>query len=439
MRIAFLLAFLVPAYPAAAVENDSLEIVRAGCRAFQAKLAADPRVESGVAQVPRDWSHPAAGDTLPVFWWKRAGADPFYPPLVFFHGGPASSSWALLEKWKTVIDQYPGDFVAFDHRGEGCSKTLPSNLEPAAYEVYRIRSLVRDVEFLRTNVFHYARWRVVGHSRGAALVHYYLEMAPDGIESAHAMGFSIMPDGAQGNYPMVRALGYYQTSQAYQDKYPDDAALLEKVRQTIRDENMCWTGVDAAQVCGPAVTDILGYNFVKNLTSWPTLHQKIAEMTDAAAIRATLAPYVPSDTYGHFNYLVATNGRDFGSPDRAQMKLLHDTRNPIYADPLIAELRYVYEAIVPTVRIDFSPSVDPLDYDLVIKHLDEHPDLKYFLYGGTVDPIAPLSMYQGEVRKLGPRVRFEVLPSGHDGWFHPKLLENVMRKTYGENPRSRAE
>src|SRR4051794_37953000 len=79
--------------------TDSLAQAVSGCEGFNAKLKAYPDIKSGVAQVPADWANPASQAKVPVFWWKRAGKDSSYPPLAFIHGGPASNSWALLDKW----------------------------------------------------------------------------------------------------------------------------------------------------------------------------------------------------------------------------------------------------------------------------------------------------------------------------------------------------
>ena len=428
--VKFILFFvaLLSVKNAIAVSNDSLLLTQEACKAFQAKLKADPRFITGTAQVPKYWDANPSTETLPVFWWMRKGTDSSYPPIVFLHGGPAANSWALLDKWKTVIDQYPGDFVSFDHRGEGCSKTLASNLPLAAYQIYRIRNIIKDIEFLRQNVFHYSTWRVMGHSRGAAMVHYYLEMAPDAIESAYAMGFSIMPHGQQSQYPMIRAHGYYRTSEAYLEQYPSDAALLQKIRETIENEKMCWPGVDGAQLCGANALDVLGYNYVKNLSAWNGLHSKITAMTDSKSIYDTLAPLFITDTYGHFNYIIATNGQDFGSPDMVTSAMLKKTANPIYVEPALAELRYVNEVIAPQYPVDWTAHVDTLDYYKVLANLTSHPKLKYYLYAGSVDPIAPVNMFLGEVAFLGDKVNFKILTSGHDGWFYSELLNAVMMK-----------
>lgn len=376
----------------------------------------------GTAEVPEDWAHPD-GRKIPLFWWKRAGTDKNAPPLVFLHGGVAGNSWAVLDKWQSVIRDYPGDFISFDHRGEGCSKTLPSNLDPSAYRNLNVRSVVRDLELLRTQ-WGYSKWRVVGHSRGSALIHYYLEMAPYGLEAAHAMGFSIASPELQRLNTITRAQGYYATAKAYLKQYPEDEARVRAIRSLIKPDT-CWLALDDRKICGPAVLDIFA-NFLSRKGSWADLHTKIASMVDFESTYAAIQARLPNDVYGHFNYIIATNGQAFGSPDFAQTEVLKS--NPVYTDAFLSEARYIGEAIAPTVQFPWPASVDPIDYDKIKGFLSANPGFKYYLYSGDLDPIAPPQAFQWEVSFLGPLVNFIRLPeAAHDGWFDPILLANIMR------------
>ncbi len=410
-------------------ERDTLVSTQAACQRFRTTLQARPDIVSGTARVPRIWGQEASRDTLPVFWWKRPGMDPTYPPIAFIHGGPASNSWALLDKWKEVFDRYPGDIVAFDHRGEGCSKTSGSNLDPALYEPYRIRNIVRDLEYLRKEVFKYPKWRIVGHSRGAALVHYYLEMAPQSLEAAFAMGFAIMPGDMQTQYPMFRALGYYRAAKEYLRRYPDDEARVQAIRRQIVDDKICWDGMDDRRLCGPGALDVLGAQNLKNVSSWASLHQLLLGMVDTQSIRDGVDGQLKKDVYGHFNYIVATNSQDFGGPDEGVTLSLKATESPLYVEPFLSEIRYLGDAIAPTVPFRWEGHIDQVRYGRILRFLDHHPGFRFELFGGYYDPIAPLELYQGELRLLADRATFTVLPeSGHDGWYDPILLNRVMKR-----------
>lgn len=423
MRL-FLLLLLLSGSIHAANVNDSLVMTQKACAEFQAKLKTTPGIKFGTAYIIKGSSK------TPIFWWGRQGVDSSYPPLVFLHGGPASNSWAVLDKWQVILKNYPGDFITFDHRGEGCSKTASSNLSPSAYSSYRVRNIVGDIEYLRKNVFHYKTWRVMGHSRGAAIVHYYLEMAPEAIESAHAMGFSIMPPELQLHYPLLRASGYARTAEAYLKKYPGDEAVVRQIRNIIVQEKMCWIGIDSRKICGPSALDVLGSG-LRNVGSWESFHSQLVSMVDAKTIHETIEAQLLKDVYGHFNYIVGTNGQDFGNPDSAHGLWMKNTKHSAYTTPFLAEIRYVVEAIAANSKVSWKGSVDRINYLKVKNNLIQHPSLNYNLYVGSLDPIAPPEMYLAEKNILGPLVNLTMMNGvGHDGWFEPVVINNLMKKNY---------
>jgi len=406
-----------------AAPDDSLKLTQAACNAFKAKIAALPGYTSGTIQVPADWTN-TKGATVPVFWWKRAGTRPSATPIAFLHGGVAGSSWALLDKWQEVLNNYPGDVVSFDHRGEGCSKTLPSNLHPSQYAHLNVRPVVRDLEYLRQHVFGYKKWRVVGHSRGSALIHYYLEMAPEGLESAHAMGFSLSHPDIQAFNTLTRAQGFYDTAKAYLLRYPGDEERVKQIKSWIQTDT-CWNALDDRKVCGPSVVDVFA-NLLSRQTSWGDLHNKIQSMVDFNSAYAVIQARLPLDVYGHFNYIMGTNALTFGSPDLLWIAMLKE--NPVYKDPFLSEIRYIGDAIMPTVGELWRAQVDAIDYATIKTYLREHPEFKYFLYSGALDPIAPPQAFKWETSELGSLVNFVTLPSSaHDGWFDPILIANILK------------
>ena len=433
MLQAFLAAVFTVSIYALPAEKDSLVSVLNGCEAFKTKLKIQrPDVLTGIAQVPKYWNDPANKETLPVFWWKRPGKDNTYPALVYIHGGPASYSWGMLDRWSVILDHYPGDVISFDHRGEGCSKTIRSSLDPKLYEVYRIRNIVRDMEFLRENVFGLKTWRVHGHSRGGAMVHYYLEMAPQSLESAHATGFTILPDDFQKNYAYNRARGNALVAEEYLKRYPGDDVLVAKIRKTVSDNNMCWRGLDNRHICGASAVDVLGAIYIKNPSSWAAMHGVIVKMSaDGAPLYSMMEAEILKDLNAHFNYIMATNTVDLGAPDSHTSEYLRRSADPIYVKPFVAELRYVTEALASTTSIDWKGDIDLLDYKRVKLFLDGHPNFRFALYAGAYDPIALPEYYKPSLDYLNGRAKFTVLnDSGHDGWFDPIVIAELMRRNY---------
>lgn len=133
---------------------ESLTTVLEGCRKvikdFDAYNSAPENqgrrhIDYGFTSVPK-W-HDGNPETLPVFWWKRRMLRPednTNVPLVYIHGGVGLESWRGFREQKDLVKNYPGDYLAFDHRGEGCSKRMASNLDPMVYEQYRLRYVYKD-------------------------------------------------------------------------------------------------------------------------------------------------------------------------------------------------------------------------------------------------------------------------------------------------------
>lgn len=418
--------------------RDSLEMAQAGCAEFQQRLRdLYPSVQTGVAQVPKFWNEQHNQETLPIFWWKRPGKDPSFPALAFLHGGVGSNSWRLPTNWREILDNYPGDVVAFDHRGEGCSKTLPSNLTPDNYSAYRVRTIVHDLEFLRKEVFGYRKWRIMGHSRGAAIAHFYLEMAPEGLEGVHAMGFSFMPLEMQREYTSVRALGFYRVAQAYLRQYPGDADRVATIRSLIT-EDMCWESFDGRTMCGPNVLDVLASN-LSYVSSWPILHELLAKMIDRDSIRDIIEGQMKQNIYGHFNYILATNGLDFGNPSLLSSAHLRTSESMLYTQPFLAEIRYLSGSVEPTVGFEWEHGAETVDYQVIRQNLISNPGIRYFLYAGELDPVVPLEMFVYEEAQLADleQFRFQILSgAGHDGWYDSQIIKNLMVRAYPELVRS---
>ncbi len=78
------------------------------------------------------------------------------------------------------------------------------------------------------------------------MVHYYLEMAPQSLESVTGMGFSLMDGDLQKEYPRLRAMGFARAAKAYLQRYPDDANLVLQIRKMTDTAGLCWFGKQLA-------------------------------------------------------------------------------------------------------------------------------------------------------------------------------------------------
>lgn len=413
-----------------AAATDSLDYVQQNCRGFQAQLSRQMNVVHGTARVPKNWANPTSSESIPIFWWKRVGSDSNYPPLLYVHGGPGSNSWAILDYWPQVYNSYPGDVVAVDLRGEGCSKTESGNLDPQSYSNYGVRSIVRDLEFLRTNVFQYSAWRLAGHSRGASIVQYYLEMSPEGIESAVAAGYSVMSPSRQREYTRIRGEGFHAAATKYEQRYPGDRARLENLRQRLDNSRVCWNLFDGRTLCGGIAVDVLS-SLLARYDLWNQLHTMILQMSDLNYAQQVINSMLMQNVIvAQTGYVLGTQGRDFASMSKADILSLKQLGDPIYQDTLLSEIRLMADGIIPISPYDWASDVDNLDYDKVRAGLREH-NIDYFLFSSEHDPIAPPTMYADQVQILGSEVVYKNLSNaGHEAFFFsPEVARAILKPT----------
>jgi pimeloyl-ACP methyl ester carboxylesterase len=404
-------------------QTDLQNYISQGCQDLKTKLTKVPGISFGYDQVPVDWKN-QNGAKIPIFWWRRAGS-PNFPPLLLVHGGPGGNSSGFLLRMPKLIDNYPGDVFSLDERGEGCSNTLPGNLSPVSYAHLTARNSVYDLEYMRNKIYHGRSWRALGQSRGSMILHYYLDMFPQALESVHAHGWSLMPANQAPGITRLRAIGYQRTAAAYVAKYPEDVELIKKMRAAITPIT-CWPGYESRRYCGPDVVDVFGFD-LSRVALWENLHKSLnsvlerTEEVNPKKVYALIADRVKSDLFANANYIVGTFTKEVFYPDYST--LLRMTGTPEFQEPLLSEVRWWRNGILPAVPNNWRSDVDPVDYNRIRRYLASHPRFKYYLYSGVLDPIAPVEIFRSEVTALSPYVRYtNFQSSGHDGWWSESLV-----------------
>jgi pimeloyl-ACP methyl ester carboxylesterase len=417
-----LLALSLPAFKAKA-QTDLQQFIAQGCQDFKRKLLANRRISIGYEQVPKNWQAPN-GAKVPLFWWKRSGS-PNYPPLLLLHGGPGGNSTGFLVRMPKLLDTYPGDIFSLDQRGEGCSNNLPGNLAPSNYTHLKTRNTVYDLEFLRKKHFQGRPWRALGQSRGSIILHYYLEMHPDSLESVHAHGWSIMPAHLAPSMTRLRAIGYQRASAEYVRKFPGDISLLQKIRASISPIT-CWNSFEGRRHCGPEVIDVFALDLAR-FALWENLHKSFNSVinpdgsVDSQKVYSLVAERIKFDLFAHLNFIVGTFAQELAYPD--YQTLLKLTGSPEFDLPLLSEVRWLRNGILPVANLSWSTQADPVDYIRIRRYLESHPKFKYYLYSGVWDPAAPMEMFDYEVRTLGSNVNYtNFQTSGHDGWWSEEIV-----------------
>ena len=435
----------------AASSAESLTTTLEGCRKllndFDAYNVASEnqgkrRIDYGFAHVPK--RHDGSPETLPVFWWVRKmlrSEDNTNVPLVYIHGGVGLESWRAFREHKTLMEKYPGDYLAFDHRGEGCSKRMASNLDPMEYEQYRLRYVYKDVEYLRTMVLNYPRWRMFGNSRGATIIMHYLanyaQANPRAVEAAHLHGNVLMPSPETPN--LIRQRSFYKTGQFYLNEFPEDALLLANIRLAIG-PGECWTGVDDVKICGPVAPDLLSFSLT-NKRKWPDIHVAIQNMLtdgnpDLSKIRTEMQKHSKIGYANFVTYILGVNLRDTGSmpsPDQNEHGEL--TNDPSYEGSFLSENRLLLKQIYPFhqargLKIPHS-GVDPISYSNVIEGLKKS-GAKLFYYQSIFDPIGNETVAKANLKAFAKLENLfsyiELKNSSHDGWYtEPRVVEELLK------------
>ena len=281
-------------------------------------------------QVPADYSS-GFSTLMNVAYWVRAAKTSVtdYPPLLLVHGGPAGFSNRFLT-WTKVINDYPGDVIALDVRGDGCSSELSSGLPIDHYNHLRARNIVRDLEELRTKLYgKNTKWRVFGQSRGSVVGHYYLDMFPDSIESLHLHGYSMGTPQSMAEYSRIRSFFSARASWAFAIKYPQAGTALKKLRKWLDAKSICFDVImhedvnSPHKVCGGVAVDGLSFELT-NQANWSPFAAKLEGLIDSngnvdeTAARQYLQSKLENHIYvDHMNYVMGTNGQDMGQPNPA--------------------------------------------------------------------------------------------------------------------------
>lgn len=174
------------------------------------------------------------------------------PRLIFFQGGPGSSSSRLMPtvSWlDAALDHYR--VVLLDQRGTGNSSPVDYEAitayatveEQAAYlSCFRQDSIVADAEILRRALQGDKPWAALGQSFGGFCVTNYLSQAPEGLSQAFITGGLPSLDSHADEVYMRTYRQTAKRNREFFDRYPHDeqtawyiATHLADVEETLPD------------------------------------------------------------------------------------------------------------------------------------------------------------------------------------------------------------
>lgn len=414
------------------------QLSQRNCDALKSKLT-QRGLPIRYLSVPLDYTSEGSAK-IQVAYWIRPGKDPGFPPLLLLHGGPGGSSLRFLD-WTLVFENYPGDLVSLDQRGESCSSAVAPGLPIESYANYRARVIVRDLEKLRRELYKSRRqWRVFGQSRGSVVAHYYLDMFPDSVESLNVHGYSMGSPQFMENYSQTRTFFSARASLRFVAQYPKAGYALELLKAWLDDRRECFqffVHEDASsrhELCGAIAVDALSFD-LGTYTAWPGFAAKLESLVpegvvDESAARAYFQGKISANSYVTiFNYIAGTNAQDMGHPNPEILR--HIVDDPFIRSAPICEGRFIAGVMLPWYRssmgADYVSHVDPIHHDQILEYLEAHPSFRLNLFASDNDPYAGPEAYDEERAAFGLRARFHLLTgSAHDGWLTDPMVAGEL-------------
>jgi pimeloyl-ACP methyl ester carboxylesterase len=395
-------------------------------------------------------------DIYIFYYFRKSQAQELKNPVVFFNGGPGSSSHGqqqLLETASTQFElQESISFIYFDQRGTGCSSPYPLGIRVKTLEALRwfgSKGIVYDAEAIRLRLLGQRKWKVFGQSYGAQIVYRYITLFPQSISKAFAHGNSVGLDAENRAY--LRNVSQYQVTQNYLKKYPDDKRRLFLLRLALSNKNRCFKAGDY-EYCGyelisPLVTGFLGYQ-----GSWPDLHSWLEFLVvDNMVSDYALQTYVDKLVRGRGQYFhnigrieeypdavnISLNFFGFfdwasSAPNGLSCKKIYDrmekelgiSTDQIQLDECMAPLQFEYEDRIGSFILGQATNISP-ELLLPEQVLDAVIKSRITLntYSGEQDCYVPKTWFSLQNKVFGTHVNYVHFPkSGHEGYYTEKRV-----------------
>jgi pimeloyl-ACP methyl ester carboxylesterase len=200
-------------------------------------------------ELPLDYANPAR--TIIVYAREVVAPgkeDAHLPYLVYFQGGPGSGSprptadsgWILraLQDFRVLL---------LDQRGTGRSSPITAqtlegfgNAQAQADYLmhFRADNIVRDAEAIRQHFIGDTPWSILGQSYGGFCAMRYLSASPEGLKEVMITGgipslSRLADDVYRATYRRV-----VDKNRLYYQRYPDDAALVRKIVDHLREHSV---------------------------------------------------------------------------------------------------------------------------------------------------------------------------------------------------------
>lgn len=389
----------------------------------------------GFVEVPEDYSQPDERK-IKIFYYGRLLSEKL--PVIFFNGGPtgeSGGSYQLLtsqQKKNPTYDDIP--FLFMDQRGNGCSDPYPQGSSPEIIQrltYYGSKEIVKDSEALRRQL-NIPKWKVLGHSYGAAIAHRYLIDEPNNLIAIYAYANVI-------NHNPIQRMAYRLLSQKrifdeFFKVYPEDFARMQVLQQEVIKKTCFKSTIGVETVCGTSTLAPL-FGLLGSQNNWPILHGWLKAMVqDNKIVTAKVVDYAQKyifikagaismkrlaglvinivdnpGTYNDFNYcsqaasLVKASGENIDTWFWHECATMIESGSAVLAEPY------------KTIRN--LPQTNLLALGPFVNSLKMHPEVPFYLYSGGKDPYVPVELFKDELDMVSDLVTYRhFTDAGHDGY-----------------------
>jgi pimeloyl-ACP methyl ester carboxylesterase len=412
------------------------------CKDFQSQNNFDIKDYIEVPENPDD----PEGRKIKVYYYGKIRSGK--TPVVFFNGGPGSSSWSSHDQ--ISVSQWDMDpsfslgFIYIDQRGTGCSDPYPEGDDPDTLQRlthYGSKGIVADAEAIRKKLLLDQPWKVFGQSYGAFIVHRYMVDAPQGIFSAHAHANAINSDPverfANRIYSQQRVL------ERYFQQYPNDRKIIENLRSLLTKDYCMQDETTKLKDCG--------YNLLTSLISllgfqpdWKALHRWLNQIWTEDGLN--LDSLKRFESLYHFpdmadeegfkvaDAVIAVTDRSV-SATCAQVSERLKNRGVDAQNILLNECMGDFQ-VPPDLssNLDNDPRIlqlprSPLTIASFKEALEKNPNVPFYLYSGDLDTFVPQENFTEETQEVGSLIHYtNFMGTGHDGFYTEPLVWNNLIK-----------
>ena len=400
-------------------------------------------------EVPENYEDPT-GEKIKVFYERIIQSSNTHSiPIAFFYGGPGINPQNQIPPLLKPTKNH--ELIIIHQRGTGLSSPLPkidTEKNILRYRHYLSRAIVNDAEQVRKQLYGKSKWIVTGQSFGSLIVQRYITLFPKSIHSAHAHGFAAT--SLPTPFAESRIIQHGKNVKNYLQEYPKDLKKIKLISQYLEKNSISPIDQPEIKVQGKQALSFVSFIFMAMPNQWP----QFSTILDQACPNGQVNPVTLNSflQYMYFNpeFIFLGGKQDVLNVvfNRLEAYVTHELSLSDYYQSIFKKLKsqgtdvetwllgeeaVMHFSVTSPYRemadqMDLGKS-DPLLPSLILKQLQAHPDLNFYLYAGKRDSVAPARFFKALVKTAQGRIQFHLLEGGHESFMSPKFWQSVRAES----------